>query len=304
MELSKIILNKIRQKFPHLESKISYKPNRIIDKSETISGKDFDAGAQIFIEYDKVFDNKDCNEIIEIINIFESEDYKLGKTLVLYYQSFDEVLISDDEDDDDFLGVKLFTNIIDKVKDGVFYSRRDDVIDLVDKKIARIKFTESWSEIDPDVVESMSQTIKHEQSLINSNPNYLDEYDTKIDGNSQFWFITDLTKNPTVKKGYKDFNINPGSTNSMALVVKVGDESPKVVGCIDFYTWKTSYETDTILILPKYRGKGYSKVMDEYIIEKTGLKYSTNLTLTKDGFLKMRANKRILPWESFILKKY
>jgi hypothetical protein len=174
------------------------------------------------------------------------------------------------------------------------------VIDLIGKKIVKIELSEDWCEIDPIAVRSMSKTIKHQQSLINSNPNYLDDYDTKIDGNSQFWFITDLTKNPTIKKGYKDFNINPGSTNTMALVVKVGDESPKVVGCIDFYTRRTSYQTDTILILPKYRGKGYSKVMDEYIIEKTGLKYSTNLTLTKDGFFKMRANKKILPWESFV----
>lgn len=296
MELSKIILNKIGQKFPHLESKIRYKPNRIIDKSKTISGKDFDAGFQIFIEYDKIFDDRDCNEIIEIVNIFESEDYKLGKTVVLSYYSPNKILMSD------YIptNYKLFTNIIDKVKDGVFYSSWNDVIDLIGKKIVKIELSEDWCEIDPIAVRSMSKTIKHQQSLINSNPNYLDDYDTKIDGNSQFWFITDLTKNPTIKKGYKDFNINPGSTNTMALVVKVGDESPKVVGCIDFYTRKTSYQTDTILILPKYRGKGYSKVMDEYIIEKTGLKYSTNLTLTKDGFFKMRANKKILPWESFV----
>ena len=155
----------------------------------------------------------------------------------------------------------------------------------------KIEFKESFAELSSST--RVNSQIKSRQSEIDSNPSKLDSCDTKIEGDKQYWFIVN-SDNLFVTK--------PNGFNVMYLVVKQGRRKPTVVGYISFSVSNsgTNYKTDTVLVLTTHRGKGYSKVMDKYIIEKTDLKYGTDLTFTKDGFLKMRANKKILPWESFI----
>lgn len=274
MELIKGIFNRVKRQFPQLVSTYVHHAK----------------GGRIKIDFDRILNSSDIECIKSIVKMFEELDYVLGNTISLDYVSTQKLTKYDLQFP---VGrKKFFSGGVESIKDGEFYSSRNELIKLEGEKIVNIEFVESWSDLEAWKVTEVKNDLAYYQRLIDSDPQFLDSFDTRKEGDRQYWFII---------KPSNEFNIKPWSMNKLVLVAKLGEENPDAVSRISFrVTDRGSYATDTTFVLPKHRGKGFSTIMDKYIIEKTGLKYSTNLELTKPGFLKMRANKKILPWESFI----
>jgi hypothetical protein len=87
------------------------------------------------------------------------------------------------------------------------------------------------------------------------------------------------------------------------LITKIAGKI-KVVGGCKIKLYSTKYRMEEIFILPKYRKKGYSLVLNKFIQEKTGRAYDTGGDRTKLGFYQMLRNKRVLKYESFVNKMY
>lgn len=99
-------------------------------------------------------------------------------------------------------------------------------------------------------------------------------------------------------------NYNKDIVNgNYTLITKIAGKM-KVVGGCKIKLYSTKYRMEEIFILPKYRKKGYSLVLNKFIQEKTGLAYDTGGDRTKLGFYQMLRNKRVLKYESFVNKMY
>ena len=78
MQLIKIILQNIKQRLPHLRQILGYRTADSKVEEGVIS-----------LQYNRVLTEEDNDDIISIINIFKSEDYKLDSTFFVDYFAID-----------------------------------------------------------------------------------------------------------------------------------------------------------------------------------------------------------------------
>jgi hypothetical protein len=254
-----------------------------------------DSNGEIILEFERILTTDDVESIKYIINTLTKNHYSLNSSLFVKYFSKEKLSNSNRSEiklAGEFAGV--FFDYIRQLKNDKLLNSEGEELSLEGKYIRIIKFVESWRKISRNKESYIKSEILYWQRKIDSDITILDSLPTKIEGDTQCWFIINSTR--------EDFDLNIHSMNQLLLVVKKGRIVNKVVGYIDFRSQETKYWTETTFVLPQYRKRGFSKFMDLFIQERTGLNYATDLDFTKQGFLKMIGNKKILKYESFISK--
>ncbi len=105
----------------------------------------------------------------------------------------------------------------------------------------------------------------------------------------EYWFLNSSLYNQS--KSIKEHESN-------YLVTKINN-TYKIIGLIKVLFKDKKYSISEIFILPTFRRKEYSFIMNKFVQEKTGLNYSTDSFKTKLGHYQMIRNKRLLKYESF-----
>ena len=134
---------------------------------------------------------------------------------------------------------------------------------------------------DIDFLSETSRIAKLE-NMLNRAPHF-------IENGNEYWFINPSNVDNKIKPGLNFF---------------ISKKNGKIVtiGAFKVSFSSTSYSIGEIFIIPKFRKKGYSLLINKFIQENTNLLYNTKNFKTRLGHYQMIRNKRLLKYESFLIK--
>jgi hypothetical protein len=276
----KSIFNKLKGTYPTLN--LEFKDSNL--------GND-----KIIINYDgnSVFDEDKVEIVSKIVNFIETYGYKMNNPLVIY------LFFKKNENPIDF---RKFMRINDGKVSRIITSI-DDMNDYIGE--------ENLSYI------SIGCSFVGFQGLEGDYLDQIRDLQNMFDGKRGFRLMTEeeifskfLNTSPEFEYEGNTYWLYGGGNNkkdivsgTYYLITKIRGKV-KVVGGCKITLYPTKYRMQEIFILPKFRKKGYSLVLNKFIQEKTGLNYDTGGDRTQLGFYQMLRNKRVLKYESFINKLY
>jgi hypothetical protein len=276
----KSIFNKLKGTYPTLN--LEFKDSNL--------GND-----EIIINYDgnSDFDEDKVEIVSKIVNFIETYGYKMGNPLFinLFFKKNENAIdfrkfirvndgkfsrsINSINGMNDYIGEENLSHISIKCSFGSFQGLQGDYLDQIRDLQNMFDGKKGYRPITEEEIFS---------KFLNTSPEF--EYE----GNTYWLYGGGNNKKDIVSGTYY-------------LITKIRGKV-KVVGGCKITLYPTKYRMQEIFILPKFRKKGYSLVLNKFIQEKTGLNYDTGGDRTQLGFYQMLRNKRVLKYESFINKLY
>ena len=277
----KSIFNKLKE---------TYSTLNLVFKEDTFG----DGHDEIKIMYDGngVFDEDKLEIVSEIVSFIETYGYKMGNPLVIYlnfrlkrgeqidFRRFMRLdsgktsnAIQSIKQMKNYIGEENLSYISIKCSFGSFQGLQGDYLDQIKDLQDMFDGKDGYK-------------LMTEEEIFSKFLNTFPEFEYQ--GNT-YWLYGAYKKDIVSGKYY--------------LITKIGGKI-KVVGGCKITLYPTKYRMEEIFILPKFRRKGYSLVLNKFIQEKTGLNYDTGGERTQLGFYQMLRNKRVLKYESFINKLY
>ena len=133
-----------------------------------------------------------------------------------------------------------------------------------------------------DFLSDASRVVKLEE-MLNKAPRF-------TENNNEYWFLN--------SRNTGGGEIKPG----LNFFVSKKNDKIVIIGAFKLSFSSTSYSIGEIFIVPKFRKKGYSLLINKFIQENTNLLYNTKNLKTRLGHYQMIRNKRLLKYESFLIK--